>query len=949
VRLVFILVISLLFFILLPYVMVLAAGVGYLAIRDITGTVWTMGDIEELYSTTTYYQRQDGEVLEVSYGDLFILKIDNKTYTLRNFTERNGIAVLPLSPGYYSVEVWFGYYHEKRSIKIEEGVITYLDLGTAPATPIETLSSGFTGYTWYAYSTGSETRIVRSDNRVVIRIPVDNNVIYVDIVTSTTTVTRIIKIDYIGYPEHGFDEEQFKFDTNSVNQTVVRDITSGFSFLGIINADTGTIVKRVANASFYHPFGVKQIGLYTYTLLITADVNKLDLLEHVSEVGFYGVLGELLFMPRGLGIGLSAPEAIVAGYRAFTWWRAGLTAGTVARGVLAGAGGLAISTYMLGNALQGAYEYLSTMLGESVTQTVCFHVAIITTNTRTIIIAFGWFIDPYGRVYPIQVYGYGLVPVPYMVRAGDPDNPVDVLTVAGVRDIEYSSEATGYATSYYSRIEGDIYSSSGYAYVDVNGSERFNYKLVDGDHMYIGSDLNKLYYKVDDLRQYTLNIRYSVLGVVNGESSILEYEKYNFYVVVKIISPYANAIADYLASKGYNPTVSNNIVTVNLGFTEKKLDDKHILWYINKELDFNIGPLIEANITIGLRYGDDLNRLYVKLSSWGAGIYFTYTITKHIMLTPNLVIPVDIIEDGIYTVRKAFIVQINHIRIKYDDDYLLSIYLLRGIKPEKLVVFRDVIVVENISASDIDVVYVYTVMALDTLYKLADMMVVNGYSEDSKTYVNVSIRGDLEYFENATFMFLGRNAWSILYLPSEVVQLIWEPREPPGYSGGYGLDVLAPSGEIITIGSGELYVYNYGVWVRVDYELVNTSYVIREAESGGQVEVIENNSLSTYFYKYIENKTYTGWLWNDNLTLRLIVAAKAINTLPPNIFRELWEKSRPSPPQIYVSMFDDKLLDSLGAWWNQNWKWLLLGLGIFLFILLLLFATGRGRVVVVNR
>ena len=536
-----------------------------------------------------------------------------------------------------------------------------------------------------------------------------------------------------------------------------------------------------------------------------------------------------------------------------------------------------------------------------------------------------------------------------MVKAGDPDNSANILTVAGVRDIEYSSEATGYATSYYARVSGRIYSSSGYAYVEVNSSYRFDTVDIVGDNMNIGSDLDKLYYEVDDIRQYVLSIRYSILGEVCPDSSIQESGSNNFYVVVKIQSLYANDIAEYLVSKGYNPEVTGNTVVVKLYFTKKTIDDRHVIWYVNKELDFNIGVSSKANITIGLYDSSSYNELYVKLWTWGGGIYVKYTVVKHIMLTPNLIIPIDIIEDGTYTIRKAFIIQINHIRIKYDDDYLLSIYLLRGHIPSKVVVFRDAVLIENITSNDINIVYVYTIMPSDLMYKLTEMVNADGYNIDSKTYINVSIRGDLEYFENATFMFLGRNSWSILYLPPDVSQLVWEPNEPPNYKSGHGIDILAPSGEIITIGSGELYVYSYGVWVRVNYELVNTSYVIKEAESGGQVEVIEINTLGEYFYKYVENKTYTGWLWNDNLTLRLIVASQAINTLPPDVFRELWEKSRPTPPQIYISLFDDSLLTGLNNWWNQNWKWLLLGLGVFLFMLLLFFATGRGRVVVVNR
>ncbi len=147
--------------------MVRTVGMGYLAIRDYLGRVWSVEDVEKIMNIS---------IGEYSLGGLFEIYVDGVRYTLEDFMVYPGdgeTAVLPITSGQHSILVKWAAYTQNSTVYIYENTLNILDIATAPVVPFTLSRAPVTD--WVYEKTPEGLKIRKADNSAYVLFKKDSS------------------------------------------------------------------------------------------------------------------------------------------------------------------------------------------------------------------------------------------------------------------------------------------------------------------------------------------------------------------------------------------------------------------------------------------------------------------------------------------------------------------------------------------------------------------------------------------------------------------------------------------------------------------------------------------------------------------------------------------------------------------------------------------------------
>ncbi len=884
-----------------------AAGTGYLAIKDYLGTVWSIADIQKIINTTI--NTDEGPK---SLADYFWIVVDNNTeekYNLRDFIRSpldNETAVLPLSPGDHTIDIyWFGY-HQRQLVHIVEDQHYVLKLETAPVVPFKTVGEPPSSAEWDLASNPEGLTIVRRDGKAWVRFVYNQS-----------------------YIEVAWYDEDTGWNYQSLD--IYLDTSYQYRFH----------VKDPENNQYYE----EKTGSF---LWLSWDIYK------IKEEVKWNRTGEILHVSYIVGI--AENEQLLKGEEDF--WNS--VAGTLTDlsnfwNYVSPVTFSITSIKDFVGLVQGAYDsWMGKVYASKYQKTVLLVWDIFTTPLQVIILAHAYDIDQNGNVTPKPIRSANGFTINNRL--------VYVKQLGGGLELRVD-----YSDPYSSSVQVSSGSTSPDVRVwSIYSGEKFEVTEGTGKELWLpGGDY--YVYHVDDLSKYNYYqwLTFTVKYTTTDSSNTMHY-KHSITTSLKIVfdnSSKADQFANNLDANGIVYTRNGNTFefTTNIYVykTYQYSGRKYTILFTN-EYD-NIENLIPPSSSGKVMFSVSG---YILMGSSSGPVTVTATISNiHYMtgILPKMTPPqISLLKDGYQVVNNAFAVQVYTDLYREDKDaYILGYYVL-GNEPPPSYIIRDVYYdIEH------DIMhYVYTIISADCYGQdLVDEYAVYNSTTNTREYY-LSYKKTVRLFNDVTLALFSYSRMSFLNLAPEVIKYLLAL--PPS-EGGYGTPIIDWSTvSTITLNFSrpyELYYYNKqeDLWIRVKpvYHNDTRSYDIVEYTDNILVENLKSGDMSQYYYKltYTDtNTTYKGWLFNDNGTLKMITGSvtwsltqaeldQLMQQLQLHGIYDKWaEQWREIAEKLGLLNSFLSGLTNAWNWLGNNWKWILLGLA-GLFLLLVLATRGSSKVV----
>ena len=884
------------------------AGTGYLAIRDYLGTVWSISDVERIVNATI--NTTDGVE---SLADYFLVVIDSsERYRLQDFIRSpvdNETAVLSLAAGDHLVDVyWFGF-HQRQLVNIVAGQHYVLNLETAPVLPFRTAGKPPASALWDLAGDPSGLKIVRRDGRSYVLF--EYNESYIQVAWYDND---------LGWNYHVLDISldtgyRYRFHIHDPGSpSYIYEKTGGVLWLSWDVVKVKEIVKW------------NRTGEILHVSYIVAIAENTALLRGAEE--FWRAAAETL-VPSAVAAGVISPVTWVIHLDAFA---------SYARSFY--------DTYM-GEIYAGAFQETALIIWD-----------VFVTPTQVIVIAHAYNVDKDGNVVSKKVYSSNgftfnnrLV---YMkqLHGGIQHLFIDHATYTVSKT--FPGTSTGYERVFY--IEG---SNRG---VEATGTSIY----IPGMHYYV--------YHLDNLPRYIASSWIYFDATLSASQGKYGFKLYLYPTLVVEFTD--SGAADVFEQR----LMSNNIVFQRSG---NRFVFKHTIYYdgsvdaaeqnglpssriysisyFSKYYDIlRLAPSAAAKIYMGVTGRVDIRSYQVNTVArlMVSNLRIMYTVYPK-MAPPQI----SLLKDGYYTVYEAFAIQVYTILYREDRDaYMLGYYLLGNTPPPSYIVRDAYYDVEK------DVMhYVYTIISSDCYGQ--DIVRETGNTtidENNATVYNyyMELSPTVRLFNNVTVALFSYSRMAFLNLAPEIIEYLLAL--PPS-QGGYGTPVVDWSTvSTVLVNLTRPYTLYYwdkqdGDWIRASISFDNASliYTILRAGDDTLVENLRPGDMSKYYYKLIyndTNTTYTGWLFNDNGTLKIVKGQVRWSLSRSELDRILEELRLRGIYDNWAKQWNSIIssigmgLGTIGNWFSNNWLWILLGVAVITIALLLLGTmSSRGPRIVIAR
>jgi len=966
----------------LPYTMVIikAQGVGYLAIKDYLGRVWTYDDIQKIKKA--YFNTPNGTA---SLGDYILIIVDNTTrYKIDNFTiypEDGNTAVLPLPLGDHHISfIWFGY-RQNQLVHIVENTLYVMNIQTAPVLPLSTAGAPPGTAEWDLASNPDGLLIQRRDGNAKVLFAYNQSYIEVSWYDSSTgwnyNVLNILLDSQYTYSFH---------ITDPANPTYTESKTGSFLWL---NWDVYKIQEKVSwnrTDDILHVQYVVGIAYNTALLkavddFITASNNMLDSYKY-KLLGLAGVPG-------------ASAYSILLKVNAFVKYA------------------------------QSFYDsYAGMFFAKNYQKTIVIVWDVFATPTQLIILAHCYEADQNGNLKPhsitsnnaftinnrlvyIRRFAGGLSETAifqttestskYSISPGTISktmvfggNHLKVISLPVLREYIIDDLSMYDYELWYSgpialrfmliiKFDGPSKASIFKQNLDANGIT-YSYDSTTNTFTFTTSNGTLVIADWDNIEKYIpTNSSGSVMfsfTLVAGSGGGNGWYKLYYHVEPKLLAPQISILKDGCASvsRAYAVQVYTDLY--------KQDKDAYILGYyilnntpppsyivrdvyydVKNDVMHYVYSIVSADC-----YGRDI------VNENGIGLFIPSNVYMFAQTTGNSVNYVKLYYDRI---------EYNLVTLASTEYVSLYIQLVNG---PMITVFDKIkgtsgtVYFSNYSITIYDVYYVLGVIYDVNTYEGAQVISANEgwvgatlWSSYTLTQQNpprlryyVSLAPGLRTIDNVVFALFSFSRMAFLNLAPSIINYILAV--PPTNEAGYGVPIVDWS--TITISNIDmsrpfaLYYYDKSVsdWVQVSLKYYNDTKaydILKYSDNTTLVETLPPGNLSKYYYKLVyldTSETYYGWLFNDNGTLKLL-QAKVYYTLTQEQVKQIiqqlqlqgiydqWLKSWNDLAQSLSNIFGSITLGT-----TTLLKWLIYaGIGLFALLLLMLaLGGGRGKVVVVS-
>ncbi len=965
--------------------LVKAEAVGYLAIKDYLGTIWTLEDVQKIINTTI--QTVDGELK--SLADYFWIVVDNDTnnpINLRDFIASpldNSTAVIPLPVGDHIVDIyWFGF-HQRQLVNIVENTHYVLNLETAPVMPYpysgEPPSSS---YEWDLASNPDGLTISRRDGNAWIRF--NYNQTYITVAWyDDDTGWNYYPLDIDINNNYGWS---FHI-TDPANPTYTEEHTGSFLWF------TWDIAKVAEEVKWNR---TKQILHVVYTVVVA---ENQALFTAVDE--FWNSVSRTVIE---IASGKQFIDPITS---------------TIHR----------LEDFV--TFVQSAYDtWMGEFYASKYQKTIVLIWDVFCTPTQVIILAHCYDVDENGNLNPRPITSNNAFVInnrlvfTKILRGGfsysfngeiSLNPPDDVCYISIVPSYTFASsyelKTCGVALPINHRFYVDDLSLYDYEFWfsarfsitmdliiefnDVAKADQFEQNLLNHGIFYT-RDFNK--FIINTTGNLILEDFSEVEECIPSQSS--GYTQYYFEPIFSIDNPSSTINGDvhiylHVIPKTIPPQISllkDGYYTVFNAFAVQVYTDLYRSDNDNYMLGYYIlnGEPPPSYIIRDVHYdieNDLMHYVYTIISAdcYGQDIVYESGSRTH-------VIPQDIyILAGVASWSSGTVDTRYRIELYYDHVTIRVYKTASGINIRFRIVLNNgntIVIYDKTSPVDdqLDIYYsnysisIYSIKYIDALEAgtpkvrvyvdgrpyivSADWSMRRSLENPPRYEINETIKDNIRTFNNVTLALFSFSRMSFLNLAPEIIEYLLAI--PPN-EGGYGtpfIDWSTVSVIILNFSRPyELYYYDKpsNSWIRVKPVFYNDTlvYDIVRYSDNVLVEKLENHDISQYYYKLIytdTNETYKGWLWNDNGTPKMITGQVTWSLTYAELQQLLAMVQLEGIMDQWAQAWEDvarklglisKGLAAAASWFNTNWIWLLLGFFGVMFMIVLIFAlASRPRITV---
>jgi len=965
----------------LPYTITLvkAQGVGYLAIKDYLGRVWTYEDIQKIKNA--YFNTPNGTA---SLGDYILIIVDNTTrYKIDNFTiypEDGSTAVLPLPAGEHYIEfVWFGY-RQRQYFNIVENALHIMSIDTAPVLPLTTASGSLTGIAeWDLVSNPDGLLVQRRDGNAKVRFAYNQSYIEVSWYDSSAgwnyNVLNILLDSKYTYSFH---------ITDPANPVYSETKTGSFLWL---NWDVYKIQEKVSWNRTDDILHVQYIVGIAYNIALLKAVDDfITASNNLLESYKYKLLG--IVVPGAYGYSLLLKTSAFVNYaQSFYDSYAGVFfAKNYQKTIIMVWDVFATPTQLI--ILAHCYEVDANgnLIPHSITSNNAF-----TINNRLVYVRrFAGGLSDTVIFYTDDISGtwayYTVSPGIYqdiVVEAFSSYGPMKLISLPILREY-YLDDLSMYDYElWYSgpvpisfklimRFDDPSKATIFKQQLDTLGTIQYTYDNSTQTFTFTTSSSKLVIVDWDNIEKYippnsSGSVRF-YFDPVLGRTGCGGWYKLYYHVEPKLLAPRISILKD-----GY--------ITVNRAYAVqvytdlyKQDSDVYILGYY--VLNNTPPPSYVVRDVYYDVQSDVMHYVYsiISVDCYGRDIAVLNNATK--IYPSNMMLKVDeltVYSNSVYTVNYGY------------DSYQIRMVLYNGttidIPLGTTTYYGDLSITPDMIRY---VVFKYKqgngvkiLIASPQGYVggvLYSLLYNNPYPPSTITINNppalkyyISIAPGIRTIDNVVFALFSFSRMAFLNLAPEIIQYLLAV--PPTNDTGYGTPIVDWStitlSPINTSRPFALYYYDKSIsdWVQVSLKYYNDTKVydiLKYSDNSTLVETLPPGNMSKYYYKLVytdTSETYYGWLYNDNGTLKLL-QGKVYYTLTQDQVQQILQ-------QLQLQGIYDQWVNS----WNSLFqaisnaigslttstlnltKWLIyagIGLLALLLVVLLVGLGGRRRVVVVS-
>ncbi len=801
----------------IPNTIIIAEGnrVGYLAIKDYLGTIWTMDDVQKIINY--HYKTVDGK--NVSLADYFWVVVDddpkNKKYNLRNFTASpldGKTAVLALPAGDHYVDIyWFGY-HQRQLVHIVENTHYVLNLETAPVVPFPTAGESSTNAEWDLIYDPLGLRIQRRDGKAFVQFL--------------------------------YTEAQYGTEAPGIIEVAWYDDDTGWNYEPLNIYVNGALlqysfhIKDPDQPKYYAEYK-GNVNFYVFN--INWDIYK------VEEVVKWNRTGEILHVSYITVIAynekyISASLGLWNALRNIT--RKALEYGWISP--------LSWTITSLGDLEELEYNAFK------------FYSSIHFAGKKVVVVVWDVFCTPTQIVIFANAYN------------GETERELSITSPTGfvknnrlvyVRQLHggienkalYSDETLIYSTTFTASITVPVFEIYSY-----------NKLVVDNEHHLVTIPAGNYYiYYLDDMSKYDymqwFYISFFYTNTKNEERDFI-IELYQKLILIFADTEKANVFEQRLISNSIKyERDSNTFVIIKNKTVRLSVWPKTMIKRLYLEDYADVEKLIPLGSRGSIKF--DLYGIVKICGSYGDQISIYVNNIKYMhRIIPKIILPqISLLADGYYVASGAFGVQVFTEVFEVDElGYILGYYLL-GNEPPPSFIIRDVYPDLNKTV----VHYVWTIITADAYGQDIISIISNStLNENNETIYNyyLSIKPTVRTYDNVTIALFNLNRMAFLHLNPEIVKYLLAL--PPG-DIGFGIPVIDWNKiELITVDMTrpyELYYFdiNEKMWRKVSVYTAQVNVTVEKQTYTVGLKPSSYGGDPTELWIYINDK----WIKGTNLRM----------------------------------------------------------------------------------